>query len=77
MSKKLKFGAEQAEPDQKFVCSDNPVQNIWNRVKKSNKIGQKCKGLIATFVYFLAAYCQFSRGKLGIRLCLHPNLRIF
>ena len=26
--------------DQKFVCSDNPGQNVGNKVKKSSKIGQ-------------------------------------
>ena len=26
--------------DQKPVCSDNPGQNIWNKVKKSSKTGQ-------------------------------------
>ena len=36
------YSLQEAEPsfDPKFDCSDNPVQNIWNKVKKPSKIGQ-------------------------------------
>ena len=39
---------------QKFVCSDNPGQNIWHKVKKSSKIGQDFKNL-SNFACFLTA----------------------
>ena len=40
---------------QKFVCSDNPGQNIWHKVKKSSKIGQDFKNLLSNFACFLTA----------------------
>ena len=40
---------------QKFVCSDNPGQNIWQRVKKYSKIGQDLKNVIYNFACFLTA----------------------
>ena len=42
---------------QKFVCSDNPGQNIWHKVKKSSKIGQDFKNLLSNFAFF-DSYCQ-------------------
>ena len=33
----------------------NPMQNIWNKLEKSSKIGQDKKGLISTFACFLTA----------------------
>ena len=35
--------------DYKFVCSDNPGQNIWHKVKKSSKIEQDFKNLLSNF----------------------------
>ena len=32
---------------QRFVCSDNPGQGIWRRVKKYSKIGQNFKNVIS------------------------------
>ena len=26
-----------------LFCSDNPGQNIWNRIEKSSKIGHECR----------------------------------
>ena len=43
---------------QKFVCSDNPGQNIWQKVKKSSKIGQDFKKLISTFACLLRAIAK-------------------
>ena len=37
---KVKFEGDWAELQPKFVCSDNPGQNIWHKVRKSSKIGQ-------------------------------------
>ena len=31
--------------DQKFACSDNLKQNIWNKIKKSSKIEEDKKSL--------------------------------
>ena len=33
----------------------NPMQNIWNKLEKSSKIGQDKKSLISTFGCFLTA----------------------
>ena len=38
----------------KFVCSDNSGQNIWQKVKRYNKIGQGFKN-ISNFACFLTA----------------------
>ena len=43
---------------QKFVCSDNPGQNICQKVKKSSKIGQDFKNLISNFACFLRAIAK-------------------
>ena len=40
---------------QKFVCSENPGQNIWKKVKKSNNIRQDFKNLLSNFACFLTA----------------------
>ena len=37
---------------QKFVCLDNPGQNIWQKLKKSSKIGQDFKNLLSNFACF-------------------------
>ena len=31
--------------DQLFACSDNPGQNIWNKMEKSSTTGQEKKSL--------------------------------
>ena len=63
---------------QKFVCSHNLGQNIWNKVRKPSETGQSQKSLISAFVSFLIAIASlFMEGRLGPRLCLHPNLRFF
>ena len=64
--------------DQKFVCSHNPGENIWNKVQKSSKIRQDQKTLVSIFVYFLTtiAKVQFLEGRLGPRLSL-SKLEIF
>ena len=36
----------------------NPGQNIWNKIKKSSKTGQKKKSLISTFPSFLTAIAK-------------------
>ena len=41
--------------DQKFVCSDNPRQNIWHKVEKCSKVGQDFKSLLSNFACFLRA----------------------
>ena len=47
--------------------SNNPGQNIWNKVEKSSKTGQVKKSLISTFACFLTAIAkvQFLEGRLG------------
>ena len=56
--------------DQRFVWSDNPGQNISNKIEKSSKTGQDKKSLISTFAYFLTANAQvpFAQGALGTSL---------
>ena len=51
----MNFGGAWAEYDEKVVCSGNPGQNIWNKLKKSIKIGQDYTNLISTFALFLNA----------------------
>ena len=64
--------------DQNFVCSDNPVQSIWNKKEKSSKTGQDKKSLISTFACILIAIAKvkFLEWGLGTGQCLHPNLRL-
>ena len=33
-------------------------QNIWNKIKKSSKVGQGKKSLISAFAFFLAAIAK-------------------
>ena len=42
-----------------FVCSDNPGQNIWNKIGKSNKTGQDKNILISASAGFLTATAIF------------------
>ena len=41
----------------KIISSDNPSQNIWQKLKKYNKIGEDFKNVISNFVSF-DSYCQ-------------------
>ena len=43
MSKYLNLEESGRSYDQEFVCSDNPRQNIWNKVEKTdqNRTGEK------------------------------------
>ena len=41
----------------KIISSDNPSQNIWQKLKKYNKIGEDFKSVISNFVSF-DSYCQ-------------------
>ena len=61
----------------KSVCSDNPGQINWNKIEKSSKIGQDKISLRSIFARFLTASAnvKFLERRLGIRLCLHSNLR--
>ena len=54
-----------------------PEKNIWNKVKKSSKIGLDQKSLISTFALFLVAMNKvfFLPVRLATKLCLHPILR--
>ena len=58
-----------------FVCSDNPGQNIWQKVKKSSKIGQGFKNLLSNFACILRAIAKVSylEERIVTRLRLHPN----
>ena len=55
MSKNGSLKATGPNHDKKVAWSDNPGQNIWNKIKKSNKIGQDKKSLISAFACFLTA----------------------
>ena len=64
---------------QKFVCSENPGQNIWHKVKKFSKSGQNFKDLLFNFVGFFDSYCQsliFGR-KTGHYAASLPKFDIF
>ena len=37
---------------QKYVCSDNPGQIMWHKVKKSSKIGQDFTNLLSVNLLF-------------------------
>ena len=79
MSKKKKILKETGvSKDQNFVCSDNPVQSIWNKKEKSSKTGQDKKSLVSTFACILIAIAKvkFLEWGLGTGQCLHPNLRL-
>ena len=55
MSKNLSLKETGPSYGQTFVCSDNPGQNSWHKVKKSSKIGQDFKNLLSNFACFLTA----------------------
>ena len=48
---------------QKFVCSDNPGQNIWHKVKKFSKIGQDIKNMLSNFACFLTDIVSLISGR--------------
>ena len=54
----------------KFGYTDNPGQNIWNKVKKSSKIEQYQKNLATASAYFLGAFTKslFVKRRLDTRL---------
>ena len=35
-----------------FVFKDNPIQNIWRKIKKSSEFRRERQTLISTFAYF-------------------------
>ena len=41
--------------DQNFAGSDNPGQNIWNKMEKTIKTGQEKKSLVSFFACLLIA----------------------
>ena len=43
--------------DPKFVCSDSPGQNNWNKVEQSSKVEQEKNSLISTWAFF---YCNYQ-----------------
>ena len=55
MSKNLSLKETGPNYGQKFVCSDNPGQNIWHKVKKPSKIGQDFENLLPNFACSLTA----------------------
>ena len=58
---------------QKCVCSENPGQNIWHKVKKYIKIGQDFKNIICNFAYFFYGYCQrLTSGRKTGRCAVSP-----
>ena len=58
MSKNQNLKKAGPSHDQNFGCSDNPGQNIWHEIEKSNKTGMKKKSLISTFACFLTAIAK-------------------
>ena len=60
---KFKCEGHWAKLRQKFVCSDNPGQNIWHKVKRYNKIGQDCENIISNFACFWQLFSTFNFWK--------------
>ena len=58
----------------KIVRADNPRLTMWNKVKKSSKIGQEQKTLTFAFAQFLIAFTTvlYLQEKLGTRIYLQP-----
>ena len=52
--KKLKLKEIWSSSDQKCACSDNPGQNICNKIEKSSKIALDKESLLSTFSFFFA-----------------------
>ena len=56
--------------DQEFTCSDNPGQNIWNKIEKSSKIGQDKKSLSSTFACFWTTITYYwALGYISTHIC--------
>ena len=55
MSKNWSWKGTGLRKDKKFACSDDPGQNIWNKMEYSSKTGQEIKNLASVFPCFLAA----------------------
>ena len=55
MSKNWSWNGTGPYYDQKFACSYNPGQNIWNKMKQSSKTGQEKNSLIFFSACFLTA----------------------
>ena len=77
MSKNWSWKGTGLSLNKKCACSDNPGQNIWNKIEKTCKTCQEKNSLVLTFACFLTAITKvkFSGGRLGTRVCVHPNLR--
>ena len=61
--------------DQNFVCSDNPRQDIWNKIEKSSKSGKDKKSWISTSVCFLAVTPKFNFWK-GVQALRYVSTQI-
>ena len=46
MSKNWSWKRTGLSQGQKCACSDNPGQNVWNKMEKSSKTGQEKKSLV-------------------------------
>ena len=58
MSKHWSWKGTGLSYDQRFACSDNPGQNIWNKVEKSSKIAQEKRSLESIIACFLTAIAK-------------------
>ena len=58
MEKYLKLLKMSKNDDEKFVCSDNLRQYVWNKVEKSSRIEKDKKSLISAFACFLIAIAK-------------------
>ena len=59
--------------DQTFACSDNPGQNIWNKMEKSNKTGMAKKNLITLLRVFELLLSKFNFWKGECIFLIFPN----
>ena len=69
---------------QNFVCSDNPVQNMWNKIEKSSKTGHEKKSLISFLCDFWLLLPKFNfwkrdwaLGYVFIQIWDFPNISLF
>ena len=58
MSKTWSWKRTGSSYDQKFACSNNLGQSIWNKMEKSSKTGQEKKSLLSIFTCFLTAVAK-------------------
>ena len=75
MSKNVSLKDTGVSCDQIFASSDNPGQNIWNKIEKSCKNGQDRKSLISTFACFLTAFAKLASVQFEIFLEFATFLR--